>query len=273
MAKLNVRFGDDLSGLGLDVLTDNEVVVITDSGSSPTTAPGSLKAIGNTERDEIIGTQSKTTYIFNGKGGNDFLVIPDSTQDNRVKGRAGFDFIRTAGTGNNCASGGADGDTIITGEGSDRLKGGGGDDFLFGNAGEDRLIGGTGEDYLDGGSGTNVLKGGKEADSFVVTDTTAQVLDFLPTFGGKTEDLVIIPKSKLSSTTKLKVGRLDRSKFEIVKRVNTDKQAFRDEIVYESRTGLAHYANPEGELSTLIQIGKGLDTQGLSSKNFEVPDF
>lgn len=128
-------------------------------GGSPTPGPEPTpEPPGSADSTVVIGTK-----------GNDRLL--GSAKNQIFKGRKGDDTIR-AGAGN---------DTIRAGTGNDRLYGQGGDDRLQGGKGSDLINGGKGRDWLLGAAAQagmpgrdqkDVFIGGKDADTFVLGDSS-----------------------------------------------------------------------------------------------------
>ncbi|MGC9505685.1 calcium-binding protein [Baaleninema sp.] len=108
---------------------------------------------------------------FTGTAGNDVPLV----------GNQGNDTFNM-GDGDDVAVGGADAD-VLNGEGgndilngnrgNDVVNGGDGNDILNGGADDDVLNGGAGQDTLSGDLGRDFLTGGANADTFVLTSSTA----------------------------------------------------------------------------------------------------
>jgi len=113
----------------------------------------------------LIGATATLPLTFTGTGdGSDTLT----STGNPGTGTPNADTIR----GND----GANGDSILAGEGNDivygrggtdTINGGGGADTLYGQAGADSLFGGTGTDALYGGSGNDRIVGFDDGDKIV----------------------------------------------------------------------------------------------------------
>jgi Ca2+-binding RTX toxin-like protein len=120
---------------------------------APDTDPGA-KLTGNAADNKITGASNADT--INGWDGNDTLL-----------GQGGNDVLE----------GGNGKDTLWGDGGDDTLNGGTGDDELHGGSGDDALRGGDGNDLLLGDAGSDKLEGGLGNDTYVVMDTTDNVVE------------------------------------------------------------------------------------------------
>lgn len=151
-------FGDDLRGdFGRNILEGGD---------------GNDVLIGYNNLDELYGGAGRD--ILTGGSGADIIDGGAGVDQARYNGsQVGVDINLLDGT----ASGGhAEGDTLT---GIENLFGSSHNDSLWGDASNNKLFGHTGDDMLAGNGGINRLYGGDGADSFVLSDGFAYVMDFV----------------------------------------------------------------------------------------------
>lgn len=154
--------GDDAIDLGnipanlASVLTDLQSGLNTDGSNNP----NARWVIGFDGNDTFIGTASNDAPMT-GNLGNDTFNLG-----------AGAD-VAVAGKGSDTVNGDAGNDQLAGNAGNDIVNGGDGDDVLLGGQDDDILNGGTGKDTLSGDLGRDFLTGGSEADTFVLTSSSA----------------------------------------------------------------------------------------------------
>lgn len=135
--------GSGTDRLVLDLSADTVGVYADYTAFSPATVFFSTPGGGGYTQVEILDIvlgsgvdviiDSNTGNMFDGGGGNDFLI-----------GNGGNDVLR-GGSGNDYVDGGTGNDTLFGGAGVDELRGGDGSDVLHGD-GADILVGGAGSD-------------------------------------------------------------------------------------------------------------------------------
>jgi Ca2+-binding RTX toxin-like protein len=106
--------------------------------------------------DDLI--QSASPATLQGENGND--TITGSTRDDSIGGGNGDDLI-DARAGN---------DTITGGNGADTIDASDGDDFVLAGAGDDSVLGGNGNDYVYGDLGNDTILG-QAGDDTLAGDT------------------------------------------------------------------------------------------------------
>jgi serralysin len=161
------------SGTIATFVRDAEGIDITINSAS---APSGLSFNGLDDADDsftLTGTHANFAVTFDGRGGDDTLIITGVTGNDSLYGGAGDDTL-SGGAGNDklygqddddVLNGDAGDDFLSGGTGADTMSGGDGSDELYGEDGADTLNGGAGSDKLKGGNGNDILSGGADADS------------------------------------------------------------------------------------------------------------
>lgn len=156
--------------LALQVLLFASVAALLISGTSSSSASGSVAGDARCHENPPRHSDRQPREVLIGTDGDDVLYVPAGGM--RVRGLGGDDLI-CGGPGNDHISGGKGDDEIVArgrndvvrgGTGSDSLHGNGSNDRLFGGAGNDVIVAARGNDTLRGGSGSDALDGGPGVD-------------------------------------------------------------------------------------------------------------
>ncbi len=141
------------------------------SGNDVDGGNGNDVLIGFNGDDNLLGGAGRD--ILNGGNGADVIDGGDGVDQARYNGSTeGVQINLLDGT----ASGGqAEGDTLL---GIENLFGSNHDDVLFGDENNNQIFGHNGNDALAANGGISKLFGGAGADSFVLSDGFAYVMDF-----------------------------------------------------------------------------------------------
>ena len=159
----------------------NDDIEVRSSGSTGVRVTGGdgndQITLGDSGRAPNRISESGNEFVVDGGDGDDDILLESEefTQDFTIPGAslsfAGRTISRPdiTGTETDEASrgiidGGADSDSITTGDGDDVIRGSQGDDGLFGGNGNDDLDGGEGNDRLFGGAGRDQIRGGQGND-------------------------------------------------------------------------------------------------------------
>lgn len=240
----------DLSGIGVDQLTNIENIISGNYNDTLTGNAASNTIYGNAGNDIINGgagndklyggtgvdtvtyaTASSgvkvnlaiTTAQATGGSGNDTVVGFEN-----IIGSA-FADILTGTAANNTMSGGSNNDTLNAGAGNDNLNGGLGNDKLFGGLGNDILNGGAGRDTLTGGGGKDFFVFNTALNATTNIDTITDFVAIDDTI--RLENAVF---TKLGLTT----GAMNAAFF---KDLASGTQDSNDYIVYNHNTGVLSY--------------------------------
>ena len=128
--------------------------------------------IGYNGGDSLIGGAGRD--ILSGGNGADLLDGGDSVDQARYNGSS--EAVQINLLDGTATGGQAEGDTLMNIE---NLFGSNHGDTLYGDAENNKLFGHLGDDFLAGNGGINKLYGGSGADSFVLSDGFAFVMDFV----------------------------------------------------------------------------------------------
>jgi uncharacterized protein len=120
---------------------------------------GADSLVGNGADNELRGGDGDDT--LRGAGGADLLDGEGGTDLGSYAGATADLTVTLDGAANDGASGGAEGDNVIT----ENVQGASGADSITGDAGDNTLLGKSGNDFLSGDLGSDVLNGGAGADT------------------------------------------------------------------------------------------------------------
>ena len=144
-----------LEGSGSDTIFSSVTFTASDNVENLTlTGSGNINATGNSLNNNLKGNSG----------------------NNELTGGSGNDNLRGLG-GADTLNGGDGNDHILGQSGDDTLNGEIGDDNLQGGSGADTLNGGSGNDLLHGGDGIDQLSGGSGDDTYIVDNTSDNVIE------------------------------------------------------------------------------------------------
>ncbi|MGF6312590.1 Ca2+-binding RTX toxin-like protein [Bradyrhizobium sp. i1.8.4] len=156
---------------------------------------------GGDGNDILVGSggtaNSDVNVMFGGNGGDDLY---GGQGTNYFYGGAGVDTM-FGGSGLNIfiSSGETDGNYIYGGSGQNYIYGSNGGDTVTGGSGVDVFLMGSGADVISGGGGVDYAWGGGGSDTFMISDTTSEVMVIQDFNAGGVNDVVNFAGTSLHS--------------------------------------------------------------------------
>ncbi|GKQ49395.1 calcium-binding protein [Bradyrhizobium sp. Ce-3] len=156
---------------------------------------------GGDGNDVLVGSggtsSSDVNVMFGGNGGD---ALYGGLGTNYFYGGAGVDTM-FGGSGLNIfiSSGETDGNYIYGGSGQNYIYGSNGGDTVTGGSGVDVFLMGSGADVISGGGGVDYAWGGGGSDTFMISDTTSEVMVIQDFNAGGVNDVVNFAGTSLHS--------------------------------------------------------------------------
>ncbi|WP_029078711.1 calcium-binding protein [Bradyrhizobium sp. th.b2] len=163
---------------------------------------------GGDGNDILVGSggtaSSDVNVMFGGNGGDDLY---GGLGTNYFYGGAGVDTM-FGGSGENIfiSSGETDGNYIYGGSGQNYVYGSNGGDTVSGGSGVDVFLMGSGADVISGGGGVDYAWGGGGSDTFMINDTTSEVMVIQDFNAGGVNDVVNFAGTSLHSFADLQAA-------------------------------------------------------------------